>query len=144
MQCWCTSGAAGSFAIQFAKAAGAFVVATVGSETKARLALELGADHVINYQTCTAMGDAFKVVCPELFSVVMDGVGGSMQDDLIECTAPLGKVLLTGYISEYPHTEGKYSLTHHQFSASSASLRDKSWGRTNSPPKPSKCVDSTC
>lgn len=98
------AGAAGSFAIQFAKAAGACVVATVGSERKARLALELGADHVINYQSHTDIRKTLKNVCPNLCTLVMDGVGGSLQDALIDCTVPGGKILLTGYISEYPHT----------------------------------------
>jgi alcohol dehydrogenase len=39
----------GSAAIQLAKAAGAAVITTVGSDSKAALATSLGADHVINY-----------------------------------------------------------------------------------------------
>ncbi len=40
----------GSTAIQLAKAAGAHVITTVGSEEKAEKALALGADHAINYR----------------------------------------------------------------------------------------------
>ncbi len=40
----------GSAAIQLAKAAGATVITTVGTEEKAARALALGADHVINYR----------------------------------------------------------------------------------------------
>lgn len=47
------SGGAGSvanYAIQFAKARGASVLTTVSSEAKAKLALDAGADHVIDYK----------------------------------------------------------------------------------------------
>ena len=37
--------------VQMAKAVGAKVVTTVGSGEKAKLARELGADHVVNYKT---------------------------------------------------------------------------------------------
>lgn len=44
------AGAVGHYAIQFAKARGAVVIATVSSEAKAKLAREAGADHVIDYK----------------------------------------------------------------------------------------------
>ena len=44
------AGAVGNCAIQFAKARGAVVITTVSSDAKAELALEAGADHVINYR----------------------------------------------------------------------------------------------
>jgi len=43
------TGGVGSSVVQFAKAAGAKVIATVGNETKKQLCEELGADLVINY-----------------------------------------------------------------------------------------------
>jgi NADPH2:quinone reductase len=45
------AGAVGFYAVQFAKADGANVIATVGSEEKAAIAKRAGADHVINYKT---------------------------------------------------------------------------------------------
>ena len=44
------TGGVGSAVIQLAKAAGATVVTTVGSEQKRQTAMQLGADHVINYR----------------------------------------------------------------------------------------------
>ena len=41
----------GAMVVQMAKASGARAVTTVGSPEKAKLATELGADHVINYKT---------------------------------------------------------------------------------------------
>src|SRR4051794_5426228 len=45
------TGGVGSMVVQMAKAAGARVVTTAGSDEKAKLARELGADAVINYKT---------------------------------------------------------------------------------------------
>jgi NADPH2:quinone reductase len=44
------AGGVGHYAIQFAKARGAVVIATVSSEEKAKLALDAGADHVVDYK----------------------------------------------------------------------------------------------
>ncbi|HKH69664.1 MAG TPA: NADPH:quinone reductase [Reyranella sp.] len=44
------AGGVGHYAVQFAKARGAVVIATVSSEEKAKLALDAGADHVIDYK----------------------------------------------------------------------------------------------
>jgi NADPH2:quinone reductase len=44
------AGGVGHYAIQFAKARGAVVIATVSSDEKARLARQAGADHVIDYK----------------------------------------------------------------------------------------------
>ena len=45
------AGAVAQYAIQFAKARGASVIATISSDEKAKLAREAGADHAINYKT---------------------------------------------------------------------------------------------
>ncbi len=45
------SGGVGSSVVQMAKIIGARVITTAGSEEKARVCRELGADHVINYKT---------------------------------------------------------------------------------------------
>jgi NADPH2:quinone reductase len=45
------TGGVGSMVVQMAKAAGASVITTVGSDQKAKQARELGADLVINYKT---------------------------------------------------------------------------------------------
>jgi NADPH:quinone reductase-like Zn-dependent oxidoreductase len=48
------AGAVGFYAIQFAKRAGATVIASVSSDEKAERAREAGADHVINYRDAGA------------------------------------------------------------------------------------------
>ena len=45
------AGAVGNYAVQLAKLDGANVISTVSSDQKARIAVEAGADHTINYRT---------------------------------------------------------------------------------------------
>jgi len=54
------SGGVSVFALQFAKAAGATVIATTSSAAKAERLRELGADHVINYRDDPAWGETAR------------------------------------------------------------------------------------
>ena len=45
------AGAVGNYAIQLAKLDGARVISTVSSDEKAKIAVEAGADHTVNYRT---------------------------------------------------------------------------------------------
>ncbi|KAF9878021.1 putative alcohol dehydrogenase [Colletotrichum karsti] len=54
------TGGVSIFAIQFAKAIGARVIATTSSDKKAELLKKLGADHIINYRTTKDWGSAAK------------------------------------------------------------------------------------
>ncbi len=65
----------GTAAIQMAKAAGAKVITTVGSGEKARKALELGADHVINYRDERFEGVVRKLTKKKGVDVVFEHVG---------------------------------------------------------------------
>ena len=58
------SGGVGSSVVQMAKLAGARVITTAGSEEKARICRELGADEVINYKT-QDVDAAIKSFAPE-------------------------------------------------------------------------------
>jgi alcohol dehydrogenase len=65
----------GTAAIQMAKAAGAKVITTVGSGEKAFKALELGADHVINYRDERFEGVVRKLTKKKGVDVVFEHVG---------------------------------------------------------------------
>lgn len=65
----------GSAAIQLAKAAGAVVIATVGSDAKVVKAKELGADHVINYSSERFEGRVRKITQRRGVDVVFEHVG---------------------------------------------------------------------
>lgn len=103
MCCSAFAGAAGSFILQFAKRAGAKVATTVGTPGKAEVAKELGADVVINHRS-QDVSEALAEACPEGLDWVVDGVGGTLQDELISRMKPGATMLQIGYISEYPHT----------------------------------------
>ena len=66
------AGAVGNYAIQLAKLKGAQVIATVSSKQKADIALEAGADHVVNYRT----EDPAKLI--------LDITGGVGVDHIVE------------------------------------------------------------
>ncbi len=65
----------GSAAIQLAKAAGATVITTVGSEEKAQTVRQLGADHVINYTAERFEGKVRKLTGRRGVDVVFEHVG---------------------------------------------------------------------
>ncbi len=88
-----TSGI-GVTAIQLAKALGARVIATAGSDEKCAACLSLGADHAINYKT-----QDFSVVARELtqgqgVNVVLDMVAGGYVAREVECLAEDGRLVI--------------------------------------------------
>ncbi|PSN61851.1 NAD(P)-binding protein [Corynespora cassiicola Philippines] len=58
------TGGVSIFALQFAKAAGARVIATTSSASKAELLKKYGADHVINYKENPNWGETAKELTP--------------------------------------------------------------------------------
>jgi len=58
------TGGVSLFALQFAKAAGAKVIATTSSADKAETLKKLGADHVINYREVPNWGEAARKLTP--------------------------------------------------------------------------------
>jgi NADPH:quinone reductase-like Zn-dependent oxidoreductase len=67
------SGGVSTFAIRFAKMAGARVIATTGTEAKAPRLRELGADHIVNYRSD-----------PEWHRQVRELTGGVGVDHVVE------------------------------------------------------------
>jgi NADPH:quinone reductase-like Zn-dependent oxidoreductase len=59
------TGGVSMFAVQFAAAAGATVIATTSSEEKAKKLKELGVQHVINYKTDPNWGETAKKLTPD-------------------------------------------------------------------------------
>ncbi|KAJ5108096.1 Polyketide synthase enoylreductase [Penicillium angulare] len=59
------TGGVSLFGLQFAKAAGAIVIATTSSAQKAEKLKKLGADHVINYKEDLNWGETAKKLTPE-------------------------------------------------------------------------------
>jgi len=108
------AGGAGHFAVQFAKLAGCEVIATCGSDAKAQVLSRLGCDHIINYKKQNVKEELNRIA-PEGLDVVLEGVGGTMLTDALECLGPEGRLLQIGYISEYPHSKDKNEGEHTDF-----------------------------
>lgn len=69
------AGGVGQILVQWCKAEGATVIATVGSNAKAAIARELGADHVIDYSHEDVAVRVAEITGGQGVAVVYDGVG---------------------------------------------------------------------
>ena len=88
-----TSGI-GVTAIQMAKALGATVIATAGSDDKRAACLALGADHAINYKTQDFVAEVKRLTDGAGVNVVLDMVAGGYVAREIECLAEDGRLVL--------------------------------------------------
>jgi NADPH:quinone reductase len=88
-----TSGI-GVTAIQMAKALGATVIATAGSDDKCQACLKLGADHAINYRTQDFAAEAKKLTGGAGVNVILDMVAGSYVAREVECLAEDGRLVI--------------------------------------------------
>ncbi|HUY01723.1 MAG TPA: quinone oxidoreductase [Rhodocyclaceae bacterium] len=69
------AGGVGQLMIQLAKARGAVVIATVGSEAKAAIARERGADHVVLYRDIDFRDEVLRLTAGRGVDVAYDSVG---------------------------------------------------------------------
>jgi NADPH2:quinone reductase len=87
-----TSGI-GVTAIQMAKAAGATVIATAGSDEKCDACLKLGADHAINYRSQDFVEEVKRITAGRGVDVILDMVAGSYVAREIKCLAEDGRLV---------------------------------------------------
>jgi putative PIG3 family NAD(P)H quinone oxidoreductase len=88
------SSGIGSYAIQRAKAAGAKVIATAGSEEKCAFSKAQGADLAINYKTSDWKEEAMAFTGGKGVDVVLDMVAGEYVQRNIDCLALDGRYAL--------------------------------------------------
>jgi NADPH2:quinone reductase len=88
-----TSGI-GVTAIQLAKARGAIVIATAGSDDKCAACLKLGADHAINYKTQDFVEVVKQLTRGRGVDVVLDMVAGPYVAREVECMAEDGRIVI--------------------------------------------------
>jgi NADPH2:quinone reductase len=88
-----TSGI-GVTAIQMAKAMGARVIATAGSDDKCAACLSLGADHAINYKTQDFVAAVAELTGKRGVNVILDMVAGAYVGREIECLAEDGRLVI--------------------------------------------------
>lgn len=88
-----TSGI-GVTAIQLAKAFGATVIATAGSDTKCAACIQLGAHHAINYKSQDFVAEAKRLTQGKGVDVVLDMVAGDYVAREVECLAEDGRIVI--------------------------------------------------
>jgi NADPH:quinone reductase-like Zn-dependent oxidoreductase len=86
----------GVAAIQIAKLYGARVIATAGSDEKGGRAMELGADHVVNYATQDFVAEAKRLTDKRGVDLVIEHVGGDVMAKSVLATALGGRIVTCG------------------------------------------------
>ncbi len=90
------AGGVGIVAVQIAKAAGARVIGTVSSASKAALAKEYGADEVIDYVAKDFSAEVMRLTENRGADLILDAVGKPTFEKGINCLAPMGHLVLYG------------------------------------------------
>lgn len=88
------SSGIGVTAIQLAKARGAKVIVTAGTDEKCAACVALGADHGINYKTQDFVAEVKALTNGRGVNVVLDMVGGAYIGREVECLADDGRLAL--------------------------------------------------
>ncbi|SFB72479.1 NADPH2:quinone reductase [Polaromonas sp. OV174] len=90
------SSGIGVTAIQMAKALGATVLVTAGSDDKCAACLALGADHAINYKSSDFVAELKALTNGRGVDVILDMVAGSYVAREVECLAEDGRLVIIG------------------------------------------------
>ncbi|SDM20074.1 putative NAD(P)H quinone oxidoreductase, PIG3 family [Oryzisolibacter propanilivorax] len=88
------SSGIGVTAIQLARARGATVIATAGSDDKCAACLELGAHHAINYREQDFSAEVLRLTDGRGADVVLDMVAGDYVAREIACLAEDGRIVI--------------------------------------------------
>lgn len=88
------SSGIGVAAIQMAKALGASVIVTAGTEEKCAACLALGADHAINYKTHDFKAEVLRLTDGRGVDVILDMVAGSYVAKEVECLSDDGRLVI--------------------------------------------------
>jgi NADPH:quinone reductase len=88
------SSGIGVTAIQIAKAFGANVIVTAGSDAKCAACLALGADHAINYKTHDFEAEVLSLTQCRGVDVVLDMVAGAYVAKELNCLAEDGRLVI--------------------------------------------------
>jgi NADPH2:quinone reductase len=89
----------GSILVPWLKAVGATVIAHAGSEEKAAIARELGADHALSCPMDALAGEVRALTGGEGVPVVLDGVGAASWQASLACVARRGLIVSYGNAS---------------------------------------------
>ena len=92
-----TSGI-GLTAIQLAKAFGATVITTAGSDAKTAFCRDIGADYAINYRTQDFAEDVKRITGKRGVDVILDMVGGDYVERNLKCLALEGRLAQIAFL----------------------------------------------
>ena len=92
------SSGIGTMAIQLAKAFGAKVIVTVGSQDKADACLKLGADRAINYKTQDFVAEVKQATEGRGVELILDMVGGDYIDRNYDVAAIDGRIVQIAFL----------------------------------------------
>jgi NADPH2:quinone reductase len=93
------AGGVGLIVCQWAKALGATVIGTVGSDAKAELARAHGCDHPIVYTRQDFAAEVDRITAGAKLPVVYDSIGKDTFDRSLDCLAPKGLMVTFGNAS---------------------------------------------
>lgn len=88
------SSGIGVTAIQLAKAHGATVIVTAGTDEKCAACLALGADHAINYKAQDFQAEVLRLTDGRGVDVVLDMVAGAYVAKEVQCLADDGRLVI--------------------------------------------------
>ncbi|WP_407167188.1 NAD(P)H-quinone oxidoreductase [Bradyrhizobium sp. ORS 111] len=103
------SSGIGTMAIQLAKAFGAKVIVTVGSQDKADACRKLGADHAVNYKTEDFVDAVKKITGGTGANVILDMVGGDYIERNYEAAAVEGRIVQIAFLSGTPKATANFA-----------------------------------
>ncbi|KAE8306930.1 hypothetical protein BDV41DRAFT_582844 [Aspergillus transmontanensis] len=98
------TGGVSLFALQFAKASGAKVIATTSSKEKADLLKQLGADEVINYKECPEWGEVVRGLTPNNEGVthIVEVAGPATMKESLKAIKIDGVISMVGFVAGSP------------------------------------------
>ena len=88
------SSGIGVTAIHLAKALGATVIVTAGSDDKCTACVAQGADHAINYKTQDFVAEVQRITAKRGVDVVLDMVAGDYLPREVQCMAEDGRIAI--------------------------------------------------
>ncbi|MEN3348800.1 MAG: hypothetical protein V7632_2435 [Bradyrhizobium sp.] len=103
------SSGIGTMAIQLAKAFGAKVIVTVGSQDKADACLKLGADYAVNYKNEDFVEAVKKHTGGNGADVILDMVGGDYIDRNYDAAAVEGRIVQIAFLSGTPKASANFA-----------------------------------
>jgi len=103
------SGGVGQACVQFGHMAGAVVIAAAGSRDKCDRLLEMGADHVINYNEQDFSAETWKLTGKRGADMVINFTGGDSWVPSLRAARKGGKVLTCGATAGHaPETDLRF------------------------------------